>query len=239
MALTITGLQKSFNGGRTLYGGFSARLKAGEFVSLVGPSGSGKSTLLRLLAGLDRPSQGRIESGPGVRLGLVFQEPRLLPWLNTEENILLGAELLHQRVVGTTLGKTLQLVRLEPTVLALFPHQLSGGMKMRVSLARTLIMAPEILLLDEPFAALDETTRHLLQEEVSRIFEAQPRLTVLVTHSLSEALFLSDRILLLDSNGQLRGETSVDLPRPRSADMRVQIEFIEQLMNLQRSIRDV
>jgi NitT/TauT family transport system ATP-binding protein len=186
---------------------------------------------------LERASHGVIATESTQRMGFVFQEPRLLAWRTVRENILLGAELSGAMVTDAQITATLQLIRLESRILSLYPYQLSGGMKMRVSLARALVMNPQALLMDEPFAALDESTRQILQEEVARIHAVQKPLTILVTHSLSEALFLSDRILILDASGQLQMERLVDLPRPRQGGLRGEMRFLEFLRDLQAQFR--
>lgn len=182
----------------------SLDIAPGSFVSLVGPSGCGKSTLLRIVAGLDRPDQGDVRVGgkavtrPGLTRGLVFQDHRLLPWLSVERNILLG---LHKSPEPETrkrkvVADLIALVGLTGFENAL-PHQLSGGMAQRAALARALAPEPRVLLLDEPFGALDSITRHKLQSELLRIRARRPVTTLMVTHDVEEAVSLSDRVVVM------------------------------------------
>lgn len=216
------GLAREFENGRRLFGGLDLQIQPGEWVTLIGPSGSGKSTLLRLLAGLETPTSGSVQlQGSGTKPAFVFQEPRLLPWLNVRENLELSFRLKNQRAENPNLAQALTQVRLlapgappEP-VFSLFPHQLSGGMKMRVSLARSLLQKPEILLLDEPLGALDELTREDLCLELLQLHRHFKTTTVLVTHSLTEACFLSDRVVVLDQDGHKIKETRYQWPADR------------------------
>jgi sulfonate transport system ATP-binding protein len=195
----------------------------GEFISIVGASGCGKSTLLRLILGLDGDYQGRILldgaaiSGTGLERGIVFQDHRLFPWLTVEQNVAVGlknaplsAQHKHDRV-----REHIALVGLERFAQA-YPRQLSGGMAQRVAIARGLVNRPRVLLLDEPFGALDALTRNRLQNELQRIW-AQERITmVLVTHDVDEAVFLGDRVVVMQPHpGRIRRVLDVDLPRPR------------------------
>jgi NitT/TauT family transport system ATP-binding protein len=198
----------------------SLRVEPGEFVCLVGASGCGKSTLLNLVAGLDRPTAGTIEIQDGAVPGLMFQEPALFPWLTVEQNVALP---LRLRGVGRRerLGHARQL--LEVVRLADFarkrPHELSGGMRQRVALARTLALDTPVLLMDEPFGALDAMTRDLLHDELERIW-IERKLTVLfVTHNVREAARLADRIVLLSSRpGRVVEDREVRIDRPRTID---------------------
>lgn len=237
MRVTFENVQKKFDGSsRTLFAGLNLTLEEGEFTCLVGPSGCGKSSLLRLVAGLDTPTRGSVQKGSGP-LGFVFQEARLLPWRNVEENLNLPFELRNEKVPPGTIEESLELVRLQKNVLPLFPHQLSGGMKMRVALARALLIQPQLLLMDEPLAALDENTRQLLQEEIARLHEMKNVTTLFVTHSLSEALYLSDRILILGPQGQLLSDLRPQLPRPRNLELRTQGAFVQFLQELGADMR--
>lgn len=180
----------------------SLQITQGEFVSVVGPSGCGKSTLLRIIAGLLSPSSGTIEySGSDgdsrPRTGFVFQEATLLPWRTAETNIRLPGELERSSVSIKQIRRLAELVGLSPTDLRKRPAALSGGMKMRVSLARALAMEPAVLLLDEPFASLDDLLRQQLQADVVRIQKELKLTTILVTHNVPEAVFMSDRVLVL------------------------------------------
>jgi sulfonate transport system ATP-binding protein len=202
---------------------FSLLVESGEFVSLVGPSGCGKSTLLRLIAGLDGPDSGLIEIGgrpvygPGLDRGIVFQDHRLFPWLSVESNIRLSLrrsplpEAQKDRVVRDLIA----LVGLSGFERA-YPHQLSGGMSQRAAIARALAPHPEILLLDEPFGALDSLTRARLQNEFLRIWEHEGITMLMVTHDVEEAVFLSDRIVVIEPRpGRIRRVLEVPLSRPR------------------------
>lgn len=202
--------------------GLDLAVRRGEFVTVVGPSGCGKSTLLRLVAGLARPSGGalRVDS-PRRALAFVFQDPTLLPWRTVRANVALPLELAgrpadEQRAAADA---ALALVGLADFAGA-HPAELSGGMRMRASLARALVARPELLLLDEPFGALDEMTRERLDEELMRLWE-QERWTVLaVTHSVQEAVLLSDRVVVLSPRpGRVVAELTIDLPRPRRAEL--------------------
>ena len=234
----IRELVKSFPGGRSLFGGLTNDFAEPEFISVVGPSGCGKSTLLRLLGGVEQPSRGEIETG-GRSVGFVFQEPRLLPWLSVHENIQLGSRFGPAPTKSEGTCALLRMVRLKPDAANLFPHQLSGGMRMRVALARALNVRPRLMLMDEPLAALDETTRQILQEEVRALHDLTPRLTFFVTHSLSEAVFLSDRILILGEAGELRSEIRIDLKTARREDLRNDPKFNQLYRQLQGEFRQL
>ncbi len=198
-------------------------IRSGEFVSIVGASGCGKSTLLRLIAGLDASYEGEIEFG-GERVvstdlsrGIVFQDHRLFPWLNVEQNVAVALRNapLSKHEKARAVAEHVALVGLEGCE-GQYPHQLSGGMAQRVAIARGLVNRPRLLLLDEPFGALDALTRARLQDELQRIW-AQERITmVLVTHDVEEAVLLSDRIVVMEARPGRIGEiVDVDLPRPR------------------------
>jgi len=194
----------------------------GEFVTIVGSSGCGKSTLLKLIVGLEKASEGSIilegqeVIKPSEKVGIVYQEARLFPWLTVEENIAfgisrgVGAQERKQRI-----DEYIALTGLEGFNRAL-PKQLSGGMQQRVSIARALVGNPEILLLDEPFGALDALTRILMQNEIMRIWQKHRATMILVTHDIDESIFLSDRIVVLSERpGHIKEIINVDLPRPR------------------------
>ncbi|MFN7730190.1 MAG: ABC transporter ATP-binding protein [Bdellovibrio sp.] len=225
--IEIRGLEKNFETGRRLFSGLDLKIKRGEWVTLVGPSGSGKSTLLRFIAGLEKVTKGSIEvqdtnqERPAAP-AFVFQEPRLLPWLNVRENLELPFRFKKQSLPTTALIEVLTKVRLlhppltAGTLFSLYPHELSGGMKMRVSLARSLLQKPDILLLDEPLSALDELTREELSLELLQLHQELKMTTVFVTHSLTEACFLSDRLIVLNRNGQKLEELTLAWPADRS-----------------------
>ncbi|TLP73362.1 ABC transporter ATP-binding protein [Pseudomonas nitroreducens] len=202
---------------------FDLEIADGEFIAIVGASGCGKSTLLRLLVGLDREFQGeiRIDGAPidgiGGERGIVFQEHRLFPWLSVEQNVALGLvnEPLSDTGKAARVADYLQLVGLTAFARA-YPHQLSGGMAQRVAIARGLVASPRILLLDEPFGALDALTRQQLQEELLRIRQRERITTVLVTHDVEEALFLADRVVVMAPRpGRIKRIVEVPLKHPR------------------------
>nr|WP_228531980.1 ABC transporter ATP-binding protein [Micromonospora sp. ANENR4] len=200
--------------------GLSLDVAPGEFVCMVGASGCGKSTLLNLVAGLDRASGGTIELGEGVNPGLMFQEPALFPWLTVEGNVEVPLKLrgLPRDQRKERVAELLRTVHLSEFGRKR-PHQLSGGMRQRVALARTLALETPVLLMDEPFGALDAMTRDILHDELERIW-AERKLTVLfVTHNVREAARLADRIVLLSSRpGRIIYSTEVAVPRPRRID---------------------
>lgn len=214
-------------------------VRTGEFVCLLGPSGCGKSTLLRIVAGITSPNAGevlihRASTNGRPSNAMVFQEYALFPWRTVLKNVAFG-----QEMQGTTRQERLNIARhyVEKVGLTRFvdhyPHQLSGGMKQRVAIARALANNPEVLLMDEPFGALDAQTRTLLQEELLRIWEEEHKTVVYVTHSIEEAVLLSDRVILLTARpGQIKRIYPVPLPRPRDLSMRTTVEFtrLEQMM---------
>ncbi|WP_440466271.1 ABC transporter ATP-binding protein [Pseudomonas sp. YH-1] len=202
---------------------FDLEIADGEFIAIVGASGCGKSTLLRLLVGLDREFRGEIRidgaliDGIGGERGIVFQEHRLFPWLNVEQNVALGLvnEPLSESGKASKVADYLELVGLTAFARA-YPHQLSGGMAQRVAIARGLVASPRILLLDEPFGALDALTRQQLQEELLRIRQRERITTVLVTHDVEEALFLADRVVVMAPRpGRIKRIVEVPLEHPR------------------------
>ncbi len=206
---------------------------AEQFICVLGPSGSGKTTLLRILAGLLPPTQGEVIFGnaqrtsPRHEVGVVFQKANLMPWRTVMENILLPLEIQHvPRPVALDKAQALvDLVGLCGFETSL-PRDLSGGMAQRVAIARALIHDPDLLLLDEPFGSLDALTRERMGSELTRIWQARRKTVIMVTHSISESLFLADRVLVLSPRpGRLRLDLPVDLPRPRSEDVRYSPEF--------------
>jgi NitT/TauT family transport system ATP-binding protein len=240
-------VRKRFGAGPLVLDDISFHAAPGEFISLIGPSGCGKSTLLRLLAGLSPATGGRIvidgrtPDEAAAELAFVFQEPTLLPWLTVARNIEVPQRL--RRVPAperaATRNRVLELVRLADKAGA-YPRQLSGGQKMRVSLARALAVSPKILLLDEPFGALDEMTREHLNEELLAIREQQAWTAFFVTHSVAEAVFLSDRIFVLAANpGRVHAEIAVPLPRPRTAETRLARDYHELVSQVSRVLRSV
>jgi len=212
--------------------GVTLSLAAGEFVSLVGPSGCGKSTLLRLIAGLDSATSGELWvgdepiTGPSAQRGLVFQDPNLFPWLTIRRNIQVG--LLARGVLSEKrheVDEFMKLVGLEGFGDS-FPHQLSGGMAQRAALARALINHPKVLLLDEPLGALDAFTRMRMQDEVLRLWESRGTTMLLVTHDIDEAIYMSDRIVIMSPRpARIERIIDVDLSRPRQ---RNDARFLQQ-----------
>jgi ABC-type nitrate/sulfonate/bicarbonate transport system ATPase subunit len=202
--------------------GVSLAMAAGELASLIGPSGCGKSTLLRLIAGLNLPDSGELMVGaesitePNAERGLVFQDPNLFPWLTVRRNIeagLVARHVLHEK--RHEVDEFMRLVGLESFADA-YPHHLSGGMAQRVALARALINHPKVLLLDEPLGALDAFTRMRMQDEVLRLWEARRTTMLLVTHDIDEAIYMSDRIIIMTQRpGRIERMIPVNLQRPR------------------------
>jgi len=238
-AVSLAGVSKRFRlPGRELLAlhEVSLAVTEGEFVSVIGPSGCGKSTLLRLVAGLIEPSAGTItiageppaQARARRELGFVFQEPTLLPWRTALDNVTLLLEVARRGSAAERRQRGLEL--LELVGLRDFaqarPAKLSGGMQRRVGIARALALDPRILLLDEPFGALDEITRQRMNMELLNIWTHQATTALLVTHNVGEAVFLSDRVLVMATNpGRMVAEVSVDLPRPRSLDLLQDQEF--------------
>lgn len=220
LPLQASALSRSFDGFAAL-GPLSFSVEHERVVGVLGPSGCGKSTLLRLLSGLDQPSQGEVRlmgkpiTGPSQDIGIVFQEPRLLPWLSVEENVGLGLWHLPKVQRDELVRSALQTVGLSRFAHAL-PKALSGGMAQRVGIARALVLRPRMLLLDEPFGALDPLTRVKMQDHLLELVGDSVPLVVVITHDIEEAVVLSDRILVLDGPpGRIRLDVEVDLPRPR------------------------
>jgi NitT/TauT family transport system ATP-binding protein len=242
---------KRFGSGPPVLDRINLSVARGEFVALIGPSGCGKSTLLRLIAGLTeisggvlRLSNGDDESGrPGSapELGFVFQDATLLPWLKVADNIELPQRLrgIPKATREARVQQALELVRL-PDKAGAYPRELSGGQKMRVSLARALAREPSLLLLDEPFAALDEMTREHLNEELLAIRERSAWTAFFVTHSVAEAVFLSNRVVVLAANpGRVHAEIAVPLPYPRTAETRLSDRYHELATRVSRALREV
>jgi NitT/TauT family transport system ATP-binding protein len=200
----------------------SFTVNSGEFISIVGASGCGKSTLLKIIAGLVPPSIGQLQWKSAPRLSFVFQEPALLPWATVLENVCLPLKLVNMpRSKAHHLARSaLAAVGLTSNVAA-YPHQLSGGMKMRVSIARALVTAPETILLDEPFGALDDITRHKLNSELIALSVAQGWTTLLVTHNIYEAVYLADRVLVMSCTGSISDAINIDVPQPRAPEFRL------------------
>jgi NitT/TauT family transport system ATP-binding protein len=218
----------------------SFEIQPGEFVSIVGPSGCGKSTLLKILSGLLPATSGKITvSGnavnePLANVGMVFQAPVLLKWRPVMGNILLPVEFAKLNVVShlATARSLISLVGLEGFE-EMYPHQLSGGMQQRVSLCRALVTDPQLLLMDEPFGALDAMTRDELDLELLRLWEEKKKTVLFVTHSIQEAVFLSDRVFVMSARpGRLLELLSIDLPRPRTLEMMSSLRFGEHTLRI-------
>jgi ABC-type nitrate/sulfonate/bicarbonate transport system ATPase subunit len=243
-SLTVRNVSKSFTAvdGSEVHAlrDVSLSLAEGELVSLVGPSGCGKSTLLRLVAGLDGPTSGQLLvnsqpiNGPSAERGLVFQDPNLFPWLTVRRNVeagLVARGLLHSR--RHEVDDFLRLVGLDAFATA-YPHQLSGGMAQRVALARALVNHPRILLLDEPLGALDAFTRMRMQDEVLRLWQSRGTTMLLVTHDIDEAIYMSDRIVIMTSRpAKVERIIEVPLTRPRHRNdphfLALRTEILEEL----------
>ena len=215
-AMRLTGVSKRFGNGPVVLDNISLEVAQGEFVCLLGASGCGKSTVLNLVAGLDEPTSGAVEV-PGRRAALMFQEPALFPWLTASQNVELALRLagMGKAARRERAGELLALVRLKGAGDKRV-HELSGGMRQRVALARALAQDSDVLLMDEPFAALDAITRDVLHEELVRIRESQRLTVVFVTHNVREAVRLGERVVLLSSRpGRIAKEYAVDIDQPR------------------------
>lgn len=236
--LLVSHLDKNFEiDGKTLevLKDINLKVKPGEFVSIVGFSGCGKSTLLRLICGLEKPTGGEITIDDekvldtGLDRGMIFQESRLFPWFTVGDNVAYGLSRHEKKALGKegvaqAVCDMLKLVQLEEFKSA-YPRQLSGGMQQRVSIARSLISNPKVLLLDEPFGALDAITRIDMQNETLKIWEKEKTTMILVTHDIDEAIYLSDRVVVLANNaGGVKKIVNIELPRPRK---RTSIDFME------------
>lgn len=219
MKLQIQNINKEFNNenGKVIaLSDFNLEVSPGEFVCLVGPSGCGKSTLLNLIAGLEKPTSGGISLNG--KFGFMFQEPTLFPWLKVKDNVGFGLKIARadKKQIAEKVHYYLRLVHLKLFQEA-YPHELSGGMKQRVALARTLILEPDVLLMDEPFASLDAQTREILYNELQEIWQLTKKTVIFVTHNVREAVCLGDRVLVFTARpGKIKREFKVNLPRPRN-----------------------
>jgi NitT/TauT family transport system ATP-binding protein len=237
----LAGVEKTYASGAQAVEGFNLKLAEGEFVSLLGPSGCGKSTVLRIIAGLSDPTRGVVRRAWDGKaksnakhaaqqpVACVFQEPTLLPWRNVWENVFLPLQLqgVRRKQAVARIEASLKLVGLESFTHAL-PSQLSGGMKMRASIARALLTDPTLLLLDEPFAALDEITRNRLNDDLLSIWRQRRWTGLFITHTVFESVYLSTRILVMSPRpGRVVDEIVVDLPAVRSADTRRNPAYLE------------
>jgi NitT/TauT family transport system ATP-binding protein len=249
--VSLAGVEKEFalSGGATMTAltGIDLDLRRGEFVSLIGPSGCGKSTLLRLIGDLTQPTTGTVtvngKPAPQARLdrdyGMVFQAPVLFDWRTVEENVRLPLELTGQERAArdARVREMLELVEL-PDFARHYPYQLSGGMQQRVAIARALTFSPAILLMDEPFGALDEMTRERMNSEVLRIWEQTGITVVFVTHSIPEAVFLSSRVAVMSARpGRITQIVEIDLPRPRGLETRESRRYFEMVTEVREALR--
>jgi NitT/TauT family transport system ATP-binding protein len=227
-ALRMTNISLTFADGTQALDNVNLNIQSGEFVTIVGPSGCGKSTLLRLASGLLAQTQGLCDVDR-TSLGYVFQDPTLLPWRTVRRNVELNAELagMDKPSRQKAANAAIELVNLTGNE-DKYPKQLSGGMKMRCSLARSLVLQPNLFLFDEPFAALDEITREHLNDELLHLFQNQHFASLFITHSIQEAVFLSTRVLVMSARpGRIIAEHAVDFPYPRHPDIRYQSDFAE------------
>jgi NitT/TauT family transport system ATP-binding protein len=236
VALRLQNVRRVF-GERVVIDSMSMDVAQGEFMAILGPSGCGKSTLLRVIAGLDKPNSGTLTAAPGetkFQTGYVFQDANLLPWRTVIENAALPLELMGVERAGRfARGRSaLAEVGLSEAE-ALYPSQLSGGMRMRVSLARALVTSPQLLLLDEPFAALDEITRFRLDVRLRELWMERGMTVIFVTHSITEAAFLADRAIVLTRRGcGIKLDRRLALPRVRGNDLRLSSELAAEMQGL-------
>lgn len=228
--LQMNHVEKSFADDTVALRDMNLSVDQGGFISLLGPSGCGKSTALRLIAGLIRPTSGTIAWQGGQHegdLGVVFQEPTLMPWARVRENVWLPLRLRGTRYADCkeAIMRALELVGLEQFHNA-YPRELSGGMKMRVSIARALVTKPRLILMDEPFAALDEITRQKMNNDLLQLRDAMGCTVIFVTHSVAESVFLSDRIVVMAARpGRVVSEVRIDIKEARGSEYRTSVEF--------------
>ncbi|MGG7102910.1 ABC transporter ATP-binding protein [Rhodococcus sp. 24CO] len=237
MQMAFTDVVKKFDTGTVALDGINLDVRRGDFVAVVGPSGCGKSTLLRMAAGLERPTSGSVALDT-ESVGFIFQEATLLPWRTVQSNVELSAEL------GGA-PKTLRRERATEAINAVglrdfsgqLPNALSGGMKMRVSLARALTLAPEVMLLDEPFGALDEMTRLDMQVELQRLYADKGFTAMFITHSVSEAVYLANKVVIMTARpGRIHSVVDIDFDYPRSPDLRYDARFTEYVAEISASL---
>jgi NitT/TauT family transport system ATP-binding protein len=240
LLLSASNMTKTFANGTHALGPLGLDIGAGEFISLLGPSGCGKSTALRLIAGLLKPDSGTIQwHGGKPQVGFVFQEATLMPWANALDNVRLPLDLGGKTgSEGEALARgALARVGLKGFEKA-YPRELSGGMKMRVSIARAIAARPKVLLMDEPFAALDELTRQSLNDELLKLWREDELTVIFVTHSVFESTYLSSRVVVLTP---LPGRIAADIPLPspkgRTVDYRVTLEFVEHAGKVSSALR--
>ncbi len=231
--VALRGVGKTFHSGTAALAGLDLTVRAGEFLSLLGPSGCGKSTALRIIAGLTEPTAGAVEwqsdaaAENNNRLGFVFQEPTLMPWTNVFNNVLLPLKLKGATAAsaGKRVAAALERVGLQNFARA-YPRELSGGMRMRASIARALVTEPQVLLMDEPFAALDEITRFKLNNDLLQVWQMLRMTVVFVTHSVFESVYLSSRVAVMAARpGRIFTELAIDTPYPRDQNFRTSAEY--------------
>ena len=230
--VALRGVSKTFANGVVALDGFDLAVRPGEFLTLLGPSGCGKSTALRIVAGLSAPDRGAVEwsdskAAAARQIGFVFQEPTLMPWTSVRENVRLPLKLAHATAAeaNARVGEALAQVGLAEFADA-YPRELSGGMKMRVSLARALVAEPDILLMDEPFAALDEITRFRLNNDLLLLWRDLRKTIIFVTHSVFESVYLSQRVIVMTSRpGRVGAEFRIDAAEPRGEDFRTSVDY--------------
>jgi NitT/TauT family transport system ATP-binding protein len=239
----LSHVEKRFSTGMLALENVSLRIDAGEFVSLLGPSGCGKSTVLRLIAGLERPSAGRLQvdhaASDSTRMSYVFQEPTLMPWSNVYDNVWLPLRLAGQSREQARGRIEAILARVGLTSFAAaYPRELSGGMRMRVSIARALVCEPRVLLMDEPFAALDEITRERLNDELLGWSQALALTTIFVTHSVFEAVYLSRRVVVMSPRpGRIVADVMIDERWPRNDSFRSTPRYAGLCANVSQLLR--
>jgi NitT/TauT family transport system ATP-binding protein len=236
--IRVQGITKTYQNGTQALSDVDLTVSDGEFLSLLGPSGCGKSTLLRIIAGLGAPSAGVIDwpqamydvrGEPERSLGFVFQEPTLMPWATVFDNVAMPLTLagMRRRDLADRVHEAIAMVGLERFT-SHYPRELSGGMKMRVSIARALVMRPRVLLMDEPFAALDEITRFKLNNDLLMLWQAQQWTVIFVTHSVYESVYLSSRIAVMSARpGRIMIELAIDTPYPRNEAFRMSTVYNE------------
>mgnify|MGYP000628057337 CR=1 FL=1 len=238
--LRLSGIGKTYESGTKALDGIGFDVSCGGFISLVGPSGCGKSTLLRLIAGLMRPSEGSLNWRDGARpeTGFVFQDATLMPWASVFENVYLPLKLkgLAREDCRARIMEALSRVGLSQEAGAM-PHALSGGMKMRVSIARALVMEPSLLLMDEPFAALDELTREKLDDDLLTLWKEQSWTVLFVTHSVFEAVYLSERVLIFSHDGRITHDIPIEGGFPRGDAFRESALYFEQAKRVSAALR--
>jgi len=245
LAVSLRDVTKAYDNGVMALGPIDLAVRQGEFISLLGPSGCGKSTALRIIAGLAAPSSGEVRLShhedatlPGQGIGFVFQEPTLMPWTSVRENVRLPLKLAHAPASESD-GRVIEaLKRVGLAEFAdSFPRELSGGMKMRVSLARALVTDPDILLMDEPFAALDEITRFRLNNDLLELWRNLKKTVVFVTHSVFESVYLSQRVIVMTQRpGRLGAEIGIEGPEPRGEEFRTSAAYVEYCRNVSAAL---